>query len=148
MVTTYLTNEGEPKIKYTVEGGLAIRLINKTGSASVKGQLVSPSAGTDNAFDTSIASDTEMIGIVYEAGVADGSLCWIVVVGIAEVLLKDTTAATRANWVSSSSTAGRADATAASPPGADPSHFQEIGHALESKSGGTDVLCKVKVHFN
>lgn len=148
MTVTHVTNEGEPKIKYTVEGGLAIRLINKTSVASVKGQLVCPSAGTDSAFDTCGTSDTEPIGVVYESGIADGSLCWIVVLGIAEVLLKDTTGSTRANWVMTSDTGGRADATAASPPGADPSHFQEVGHALETKSSGTDVLCKVKVHFN
>ena len=27
-------------------------------------------------------------------------------------------------------------------------HFREIGHTLESKVGGTDVLCKCVLHFN
>jgi len=28
------------------------------------------------------------------------------------------------------------------------SHFREIGHCLESKEAGTDVLCKIALHFN
>jgi hypothetical protein len=148
MAVTELTNEGEPKLKRSVEGGLLIRLTNKTGSASVKGTLVKADTATDNAFILTGANEVECIGVVYEAGVADGSECWIVVAGIAEVLLKDTTASTRGNWVETSDTAGRADATNAAPPGIDPSHFQEIGHAIESKSGGTDVLAKIVMHFN
>ena len=134
-------------VMFTAEGGLAIRLTNKTGSASVKGDLVRADTGVDNAFILTGADDDECLGAVYEAGVADGSQAWVVVAGIAEVLLKDTTEAIRGNWVETSDTAGRADATQASPAAA-PAHFQEIGHSIENKSSGTNVLAKIVMHFN
>jgi hypothetical protein len=69
--------------------------------------------------------------------------------GIADVLLEDTTAATRGNWVQTSDVAaGRADMTNAAAPGLILSHFQEIGHCIETKTGGTNVLAKAVVHFN
>ena len=64
-------------------------------------------------------------GIVYEAGIADGSECWVVVSGIADVLLVDSVASTR-SWIaySSATTAGRIDTTATAP--ATITHFREI----------------------
>jgi len=141
------------KIKFTPEGGLAVKLINKTGAASVKGTLVTLDDGVDSAFDTLEADGFDCVGAVYDDGVADGSECWVVIQGIAEVLLQDSTAATRDYWVRTSETvAGRADATNSAPAGgtigALEDHMTEIGHALENKSSGTDVLCKIMMHFN
>jgi hypothetical protein len=136
------------KIGATSDGGLAVRKTNKTGALSVKGTIVKNSATTDNAFDVANTDAIDPTGVVYEGGVADGNECWVVVNGIAQVLLEDSTAATRDNWVrTSSTTAGRADATGSSPP-SQIVHFQEVGHADESQSAGTDVLCRVSVHFN
>lgn len=136
------------KVMVTPEGGLAIRLTNKSGSASVKGNLAVAHASVDNAFDVSLGADSDMIGVVYEAGVADGSECWVVISGVAEVLLENSTASNAGNWVQSSGVAGRADATASTPPGLVAGHFREIGHCLETKTGGTDVLAKCVLHFN
>ena len=133
-------------------GGIAIRIINKTGVASVKGTLVSYSAAVDNAFVLSAINEDQAIGIVYEVGVADGGLCWTIILGCAEVLLENTTAGTHGNWVFASGTVGRADATLAAPPAGGVAqldqHMQEIGHCLENVVGGTDVLCKIKTQFN
>jgi hypothetical protein len=153
MTIRYLSNEGEPKIKKTLEGGLAVKLTNKTGAASVKGQVVMADTTTDNAFKTATADTPMPLGVVYDSGVADGSECWVVCQGIAEVLLKDSTASTRGYWVKmSDDTAGRVDATSASPPGGSvenvEDHLSEVGHCLESKGSGTDVLAKVLLHFN
>jgi hypothetical protein len=132
----------------TEYGGIAIRLINKTGAASVKGTLVEADTAVDMAFAVAAVDALDVIGVVYEDGVADGDEAWVVIYGIAEVLLKDSTASTRHYWVQSSDVAGRADATNAAPPGAVLAHFQEIGHCLESKIAGTNVLCKIAMHFN
>lgn len=134
-------------------GCLAVSLINKTGADSVLGSVVEASTTTDNAFALTHTGDVEPIGIVAESGVADGSECLVIVAGIAQVLLEDTTAATRGNWVKTGETdAGRADATLGGPPAGGVAqlddHTQEIGHVLESKGAGTDVLCKIMVHFN
>jgi hypothetical protein len=141
------------RCRLTKEGGFAIRLTNKTGSASVKGTVVIASATTDNAFNISAADELEAIGVVYESGIADGQECWVIIAGIAEVLLEDTTASTHGNWARTSITdVGRADITNAAAPGhgiggAD-IHFHEIGHCIESKGAGTDVLAKIVMHFN
>ena len=136
-------------IGLTPEYGVAVKMINKTGSASVKGELVEVDSGVDNAFMLEEAGGNDCIGAVYTAGVADGDECLVVVGGVAEVLIEDGTAATRGYWVrTSTSVAGRADATTATPPGLVLSHFAEIGHCLESKSSGTDVLVKIIMHFN
>jgi hypothetical protein len=145
------------KIGFTIEGGYAIQLINDTGAASVKGTIVEAcnesGAGADNVFTIEDADDNHPIGAVYENGIPDGGLCWVVVGGIAEVLLEDSTAATRGYWVRvSTNQAGRVDITNQAPPGgtiqALETHFQEMGHCLESKGAGTDVLCKIVMHFN
>jgi hypothetical protein len=137
----------------TPEGGFAVHLTNKTGSASVKGTLVDASTGTDNAFAVVAADAVDCIGVVYEDGIADGEPCLVVIAGRAQVLLEDSTASTRGYWVKvSDNDAGRADATNAAPPGgtvnALEDHLSEVGHCLESKSAGTDVLCWILMHFN
>ncbi len=135
------------KIILTDEGGIAVRLTNKTGVPSVKGTIVETASGTDNAFDIADADAIDGIGVVYEDGIADGSECFIVIYGRCQVLLKDATASTAHNWAGVSDVAGRADMTNASPPAA-PAHFAEIGHCIETKGADTDVLAFCMVHFN
>ena len=124
-----------------------VQLINKTGANSVKGSVVSISDTTDNAFRLNPIDGDMPIGVVYQNGVADGSLCLIITGGIAEVLLVDGVASTRSYiGYSSSTVAGRIDTSASVP--AALLHFREIGHTLESKTGGTNILCKCIIHFN
>jgi hypothetical protein len=124
-----------------------IKMTNKTGGASVKGTVVAVSTGTDNAFMVNPLDGDMPIGVVYEAGIADGSECWVVVAGIAEVLMKDSTACTRSYIAySSATTTGRIDVAAAAP--AATTHFREIGHTLVSAGSGTNVLVKCVLHFN
>jgi hypothetical protein len=135
------------KVKQTIEGGIAIKLTNKTGANSVKGTVVYADPAVDNAFEVNPTNGDMPFGVVYESGIADGSECWVVVSGIAEVLLVNTVASTRSYVAySSGSVAGRID-TAATVPAAT-THFREIGHTMESKTGGTDVLIKCLLHFN
>ena len=129
----------------TDDGGVAAPMINKTGSASVKGTVVFASAANDNSFVTNTAQ-YEAIGVVYEAGKADGASCLVTKIGKAYVLLKDTTAATRGTgYVAiASATAGRAEVVSIT----NPVQGSAIGHPLETKSSGTNVLCLVDVHLN
>jgi len=133
-------------------GGICIRLLNKTGADSVLGTVVQADTVNDNAFKVCDADGAMPIAVVYQVGVADGSLCWIVVYGIAQVLLKNATASTKGFWVYVSDVAGRANATLAAPPGGGipelDIHMGEIGHCIESKGADTDVLAKVVLHFN
>ena len=138
----------------TGERGLQIKLINKTGAASVKGSVLSSSPGTDQGVELCPADAYDPMAICYEAGVADGSEMWCWMPGsMCQMLLEDGTASTRDYWVRDSVTvAGRADATNASPPGgtivALEAHSKELGHAAESKASGTNVLCLIHFHLN
>jgi len=145
-ITVLEGNQTDIQSQLTPEGGIAIYLTNKTGSASIKGTVIEASAGTDNSFGVAPSNAVDPIGVVYDDGIADGELCRIVVAGRAQVLLKDTTGSTRGNWVEVSDVAGRANATLASPNQV--THFAEVGHSLETKTGGTNVLLFCMIHFN
>jgi hypothetical protein len=139
----------ERKIKLTDEGGYAVSLINKTGAASVRGSLVHASSTTDNAVALQ-ANTYDTFGIIYEDGVADGSLDWVVIAGRAQVLMKDSVGTTRGGLLIAADTDGRADWTSFPGEGlpATDTHFKEIGHCLETKTGGTNVLVYGIIHFN
>lgn len=143
---TWKKNSGISEI-----GGQMIALRNKTGAASVKGTVVSLSDTTDDSFKLQ-SSEFDAVGVVYESGIADGSECWVVISGKAQVLLTDGTASTRGYWVYADAVDGRANASVAIPAGGTiqelQNHFKEIGHCLESKTAGTNVLAKCVLHFN
>lgn len=136
-------------VKFTPEGGLAIRLTNDTGAASVKGSLIEASHAVEQAVSLTDASgDDDCMGVIHEDGVADGDPVWVVVAGMADVLLEDGTSATRGYWAGTAATAGRADITNLDPPGLVDAHFTEIGHCVQSATAGTNVLARCVLHFN
>ena len=139
-------NQADIIAHLTREGGVALRLTNETGAASVKGTIVEAHAATDNAFRVCDASSIESFGVVYEDGIAEHAECLVVIGGRVRVLLKDATASARNNWVGVSDVPGRADASGASPAAA-PQHFKEIGHCIETKGADTDVLAYIILHF-
>lgn len=130
------------KSGHTSIGGIAIKLTNKTGANTVEGHLVSASSSTAEAFDVAISNSDEVIGIVYESGVADGSEAWIVVSGFAMVRVDGGGAALNDRLVSSVTsgitTVNNIPAVAV--------HFQEVGHAVGVIVG--PGLVKTVLHFN
>ena len=143
---------GDNHVGITELGGIAVKLVNKTGAASVKGTIVEADTTTDDAFKVADADGNHPMGVVYDDGVADGSECWVIIYGIADVLLKDATLSTHGNWVYPSDVAGRANATLLVPPGGGipelDVHMAEVGHCIETKVADTDVLARVCLHFN
>jgi hypothetical protein len=129
-------------------GGYAVKIKNKTGAPSVKGSLVSVSSGTA----VSVALQTneyDTIGIMYDNGVPNGSDCFVITTGMAQVLWKDSTASTMGRVALADATDGRAidiDVPSSNPIQAE--HFKEIGHVMETQAGGTNVLVKCMIHFN
>ena len=138
------------KIVVTGSGlyGIAIRMLNATGGASVKGTVVSVSGGTPG----SVAAQTnefDSIGVVAEAGIAAGQRMWVTIQGVAEVLWKNSTSSTAGYVAIAADTDGRAINVAV--PTSNPvvaEHFKEIGHVMETQAGGTNVLVNVMLHFN
>lgn len=133
------------------EGGYMVRLINKTGGASVKGYVVTNSSTTANAVEKAVDGQPDALGVFYESGVADGTEAWVVVSGIADVYFIGSTSlgylartfiASEAGYVS-----GQALAEAVpSSPFASDKHFCEIGHVLEARTGAG--LARCVLHFN
>ena len=140
------------EVAITPLGGICIRLENRTAGVTVRGTIIQADTVNDNAFKICGASGPQPMGVVYEVGVAVGSLCLIVVFGIAQVLLKDATASTKGYWAYVSDVAGRANMTLAVPPGGGipelDIHMREIGHCIESKGADVSVLAKAVLHFN
>lgn len=144
---------GGSTVFHTPEGGIAFQFINKTGSASVKGTPVQAGTTLFNSINIVPSDDPDPIGVIYNSGIADGDLVWVVCFGKAQILLENGTASTFGNWARISATvAGRIDATLAGPPGGTiieiDNHFREIGHCLESVTAGTDKLALCLIHFN
>ncbi len=141
------TNPTQPlsvkeKSSMTAIGGFAIKLTNKTGGNTVAGQLVLSSTGTNDAFATCAANSDACIGIILESGIADGSEAWVVVSGIADVLM-DSGGSARGDRIISSATAGSADVWNVG--GAVATHFLEIGHCIETRAGAG--LARCVIHF-
>jgi hypothetical protein len=133
----------------THERGLLVKFINRTGETSVKGTVVAASTAADREIIKE-ANEFDSIGVIAEAGIAEGSEVWVWMNGsVAQVLMKDSVAAVRGYVAIAADTDGRGDNIAVptvSP--ADAQHFKEIGHVMESKDAGTNVLALVCLHFN
>lgn len=131
------------KAKMTSIGGFAVKLTNKTGGNTVAGQVICvyTASAIDNAFATCGANALNPIGIVLDAGIADASEAWIVIAGIADVLM-DGGGSARGDRLITSATAGSADVNNAP---AVAVHFQEIGHSTETRAGAG--LARAVVHF-
>lgn len=135
---------GKPFI--TDLGGIAIGLINKTGALSVKGTIVEASTILDNAVGIEETGGKEPIAVIYNSGVPDGELVFVVISGRAEVLVEDNHTVIRGNWLGTSdSQAGRVDSSLEPP--ATSKHDQEVGHATTGTLAGIDQTVIAVIHF-
>lgn len=134
----------------TNERGFLVKVINRTGETSIKGKIVAASTIADNEVILQ-ANEFDAFGVIQEAGVAQGGAMWIWVNGsICKVMFENGVAPGHGNLATCSDVDGRAHSLAnpgVSVPGFE-THFKEIGHVMESKSSGTDVLALVMIHFN
>lgn len=130
---------------YTVEGGFYQTFINATGAASVKGTVVTASTSVDNAVMVAPVYSQMPIGVIYDNGVANGQPVRVVTYGKAQVLLKNGQSSVRGYWAGLTDVAGR---MYQEPSPSTTEHFTEVGHSLESKSSGTNVLSLIQLHFN
>jgi hypothetical protein len=134
----------------TPEGGVFVRMINKTGANSVEGTVVRVGS-IDNSVIKAQVDIPDPIGVIYENGIADGNLVKVVISGIAKVLFIGNTAAQNLARTFITGDAGYISGYALaeafpSPPFASDKHFCEIGHVLETRTG--PGLAKVNLHFN
>jgi len=129
---------------FTPEGGMYETFVNNTGT-SEKGTIVVASTSVTNGVDIAPAGTYMPIGVIYESGIANGANVKVVTYGKAEVLLKNGEPSNLGYWAAVSDTAGRMYQEATPNPS---EHNREIGHSLETKSSGTNVLSLIQMHFN
>lgn len=143
---------GASLIKFTPEGGLAVRMVNASGGASIKGYVVDADTSATKAVKLSPIDSFDPIGVFYEADVANGQPVWVVVAGLADVYFGATVVIGRYARVSVSADTGKGAGVAISaevpsnPNVAADNHFREIGHCLEARTGAG--LAKIVMHFN
>lgn len=141
---------GNANTRITPEGGLAIRVINKTGAPSVKGTVLEVHGSIDKAVKLADIDDIDPCAIMYDDGVPDGNLVWVVTSGKAYVLYSTTVALgtiSRVPEAGDGGTNGYAiNEALPTPPFATDKHFQEIGHPLEAI--GSPGLALTALHFN
>ena len=137
--------------KLTDDGGLAILLINRTGSSSIKGEIVRPDPTTPGAVTKIIIDRPDPIGVFLESGVPDYGYAWIVVSGIAYIYVIGSTSQ---GWYVRGFITGDSGYIAGqgktenvpSAPFSSDKHFYEIGHCIEGRYGAGLVRCVI--HFN
>lgn len=135
------------KVGLTGTGGLAVRLTNATNLSTLKGCAVTSASGSNFAFQLP-AVDYDVIGFVYESGIAANKEAWIVVSGIAEVLIDG--AASSEDFlrhVGNGRLTSSAGPTGLGALNADV-HFKECGHCLQTVTSGAAQLVKALIHFN
>jgi len=131
------------KYKDTAIGGRAVKLTNRTGAATVQGEIVMSDPANDDSVILSPTGDNDLFGVFLESGIADDAEAWVVTGGIA-LVKADATGFTRGDRViMSTATAGRAE-TDNTPAVA--AHFTELGHALQTAAANAVARCAL--HFN
>jgi hypothetical protein len=136
------------KMKFTADGGLACLMTNKSGAASIKGYVVAASTATTNSVMLSPVDGYNPIGVFLDDGVPDGQLAWVVVSGLAYVYFFASTTFGYFARVPLTADTGEGAGKAAnlSTPADATTHFGEIGHILETRTGAG--LALVNLHFN
>lgn len=138
------------RVKLTDIGGLATLLINVSGTNLLQGTIVAASSGTSDLGIVPCSVQFDAIGSTYEL-IPPTKAGWVTTTGVGYLLLENGTSSVRGDWIRASTVAGRAT-PASSPAGLGAltvgEHFKEIGHCLETKAHGTNVVIKGMLHFN
>ena len=132
---------GNSYCKITAEGGLAIQVTNKTGAPSVQGTIVSIKSGDDMCAELTPVDATHCLGVVYNAGVPDNEYMWVVIAGLADVLMKNASTAGHICRIPLNTDEGEAAGYAMDAEQSTSASVYKIGDILESKDA--EVLCRV-----
>jgi hypothetical protein len=138
---TFSAGVGNSYFKITPEGGFAVRLTNKSGVVSVKGQIVSHKGTVARAFDLTAVDANHCLGVVYESGIEDAAECWVVVSGIAQVLMKNAATMGHICRIPLNTDDGEAAGYAMDAAQSGTASVYKIGDVLETADA--EVLCKV-----
>ena len=141
---SFSSSVGTLLAKITPEGGYAVKLTNKTGAPSVKGQIVSHEGTVANAFGLTAVGANHCLGVVYESGIEDAAECWVVVSGIAQVLMKNAATMGHICRIPLNTDDSKAAGYAMAAEQSGTASVYKIGDVLETADA--EVLCKVLLH--
>ena len=141
---TFSAGVGNSYFKITPEGGFAVRLTNKSGAVTVKGQIVSHKGTVARAFDLTAVDANHCLGVVYESGIEDAAECWVVVSGIAQVLMKNAATMGHICRIPLDTDEGEAAGYAMDAAQSSSASVYKIGDVLETADA--EELCKVLLH--
>lgn len=141
---TFSAGVGNSYFKITPEGGFAVRLTNKSGAVTVKGQIVSHKGTVARAFDLTAVDANHCLGVVYESDIEDAAECWVVVSGIAQVLMKNAATMGHICRIPLSTDEGEAAGYAMDAAQSSSASVYKIGDVLETADA--EELCKVLLH--
>lgn len=141
---TFSAGVGNSYFKITPEGGFAVRLTNESGAVTVKGQIVSHKGTVARAFDLTAVDANHCLGVVYESGIEDAAECWVVVSGIAQVLMKNAATMGHICRIPLNTDEGEAAGYAMDAAQSSSASVYKIGDVLETADA--EVLCKVLLH--
>ena len=149
--TWQIVNQLNGNAIFTIEGGLAVQLTNKTGSNSVKGYCITSDSSNNESVILVPVDVPSCMGVFYEDGVPDGSLVWCVISGIADVYFWGSTTRGHLTRTGLTADSGEVSGRAVSEshptaPFSTDKHFWEVGHVLETRTGAG--LAKTLLHFN
>jgi len=137
------------KVMQTVEGGIAIKLLNNTGATLLRGYIVDVDTSGNGMVKLNPIDTPDAIGVVYQ-DIPNGSSGWIVISGMAYVIYANNAVsgqfARTCITGDAGAAAGKGFAEALPAPPSTNTHFYENGHILETKVAGQLVL--TALHFN
>ena len=130
--------------KMTALGGFAILLINQSGGNTVQGNIVEANPAIPGSVVLSVLGSLNPIGVFLDTGIPNGTPAWVVVSGLAIVLIDGAACVAGDRIVTSGAgvpglgTPNNAPAVAV--------HFQEVGHCVVG-SGGAPGPATLVLHF-
>lgn len=136
----------------TGEMGTQVKLLNNSGTTTVKGYLACPSSNIDRAFVLVGVNDPDPNWVIYEDGVPDGQYAWCWLVNsICQIYLTANSGNPTRHYLvralasgDTATTAGQALAELLPTGGTQTQtdkHFLECGHVMESRVGNGLALC-------
>jgi hypothetical protein len=136
-----------PKVRLTPEGGIAVKMTNKSGSTITKGRIIEPYSAT-GGFRLAQIESWNPIGVVYDDSIANDADGWVVISGIAEVYYSVSSTIGNVARVGMTADTGEVAGEAMSDgsPTNDAVHFREIGHPIQTRADAG--LALTILHFN
>ena len=131
------------KLLFTPAGGMAVKFVNRTGSVSTPGSVLSLSSSHQGSVILATQL-TPVVGVMSSDGVADGRDVWVTISGMSIVLVKDSVEVVCGALLKCSDVPGRVDVVS------DASTFSgySVGYSSATVAAGLGCSVEALLHFS